>query len=151
MLVQNMNRAQLVTRVRQHTRDLSNSIFREIDIVDFINEGIERIKQVIPQLKDMPLLLSNTAMMSYLPVQYQHLVAIYATSRCYSQDERHYQATNFMNEFEVKLEELKQLIEIGEIKIYDADGNEVDMSMENMTDYVRLAPYRSSHQRDWED
>ena len=35
-----MNRLDLIRRVRSLTRDFSNAIFRESDIVDYINEGI---------------------------------------------------------------------------------------------------------------
>ena len=46
-----MNRQQIVARVRSLTRDLSNSIFREVDVVDYINEAIDRVMQIIPQMQ----------------------------------------------------------------------------------------------------
>jgi hypothetical protein len=123
-----MRRVELIQRVRNITRDLSNSIFRETDIVDYINEGIDRIIQVLPQLKDMPYLLINTDEPTMLPRQYQHLLSVYGSARCFGQDERHYQETNFMNEFETKLEELKMDVEAGKIVLLGADGNPLTSS-----------------------
>lgn len=134
-----MERTKIVQRVRALTRDFSNSIFREQDIIDFINEGIDRIKQIIPELQSMTYLLTSQQEPILLPTQYTHLLAIYATARCFGQDERHYQASTHMNEFEVKLEELKTAIENGEVIIRDSNGNAV--TNELPVDYVNLKPY----------
>ena len=114
-----MNRLALMGRVRSLTRDLSNAIFREIDVVDYINEGIDRIKQLIPEFSAMEKLSSNTSEPTMLPTHYHHLLAIYSASRLFAQDERAYQASTLMNEFEQKIEELKQSIEDGRTKILD--------------------------------
>ena len=119
-----MNRLDLIRRVRSLTRDFSNAIFRELDIVDYINEGINRIRQVIPELSGLAELTDNTQSPDLLPKQYHHLLALYSASRCFSQDERHYQASNFMNEFETKLDEMKISIEEGRIKIIDPKTNQ---------------------------
>ena len=134
-----MNRLQLIQRSRSMTRDFTNSIFREADIIDWINEGVDRFAQVIPELEGLTHLLTNTQEPTLIPKRYRHLLAIYATSRCFNQDERHYQATTYMNEFEVKLDELKQRIEAGEVVIVDGDGNAV--TTEYDMDYVNLEPY----------
>lgn len=129
-----MNRGDLVKRVRSLTRDLSSSIFRAIDITDYINEGIDRFRQFVPQLKGMAYLNSDELEPALLPSEYHHLLALYSASRCFGQDERNYQATTFMNEFEAKLDELKVHIEEGSITIADATGTPVDVSPN--TDYV---------------
>lgn len=130
-----MNRLDIMQRVRSITRDLSNAIFREIDITDYINEGIDRVKQVIPEYKTMQYLVANTETPTMLPEEYHHLLAVYSASRCFSQDERHYQASNFMNEFESKLETLKSEIESGNIVVIDPNtGQPVDTN--NATGYV---------------
>ncbi len=131
-----MTRTDLIRRVRSYTRDFSNSIFREQDIILYINEGINRIKQVIPELRKMPLLNNASDKVKMLPSEYHHLIAVYATARCFAQDERHYQATTHMNEFELKIDELKQNIEAGEVIITDPDTGE---SIEAIyaEDYVR--------------
>ena len=134
-----MTLLQLIQRVRALTRDLTNSIFREQDIVDFINEGINRFKQSIPELGVMPPLVALQEKTKILPNHYHHLLAVYATARCFAQDERHYQATTYMNEFEVKLEQLKSAIEAGEVVIVDENGDEVIADIK--VDYVNLRPY----------
>ena len=53
-----MNRIELVNKVRVDARDFSNSIFREQDIILYINEAIDRVKQVIKECKPMVHLIS---------------------------------------------------------------------------------------------
>lgn len=133
-----MIRTHIIQRVRALTRDFSNSIFREQDIIDFINEGIDRFK-IISELKSMTHLLTNLQEPTLLPSEYHYLLAIYATSRCFGQDERHYQASTHMNEFEVKMDELKTAIANGEIIIVDDSGNAIEVDVD--VDYVDLKPY----------
>lgn len=135
-----MNRLKLVQRTRTLTRDFSNSIFRETDIIDFINEGISRFIQVLPELKNTPKLLVNEQEPKPIPEQYQHILAVYSASRCFSQDERHYQATTLMNEFEVKLEEFKQAVLNGDVVLVDEDGNPIE-NENNTVEYVDLSAY----------
>ena len=135
-----MKRSELIRRVRSITRDFSNSIFREQDIIDYINEGINRFKQVIPIFKSVPKLLDQNQEPEPIPEEYQHLLSIYSASRCFMQDERHYQSTVLMNEFETKLDELKQAIENGDIVITDPKTGEEIVSTNEM-DYVDLKPY----------
>lgn len=122
------------------TRDFSNSIFREQDIIDFINEGVSRFKQVIPELSGVERLLANQQEVNLIPEPYQHLLAIYSASRCFSQDENHYQGVAYMNEFEHKLSMLKEAIDNGEVIIKDSDGNRVNKE-QSETDYVVLDAY----------
>ena len=117
-----MKRLELISRVRSNTRDFSNSIFRETDIIDYLNEGINRFKQVIPELLGVVPLLAQNQEVILIPSQYQVLLSTYASARCFAQDERHYQATTLMNEFEVKLQELLSEIECGNIVILDTLG-----------------------------
>lgn len=135
-----MKRLELIRRVRSLTRDFSNSIFREQDIIDFLNEGIDRFKQLIPELRGINKLLANQQEVNLIPEEYQHLLAVYATSRCFNQDERHYQATTYMNEFEIKLDELKESIMNGDITITDENGNSLEVG-KGSVDYVNLESY----------
>lgn len=141
-----MKRLDLVKRVRALTRDFSNSIFREEDVIDFINEGIERFQQVVPQLEGLPYLLSNDSEPTMIPSRYQHLLAVYATSRCFNQDERHYQASTYMNEFETKLDEMKSKIEAGEVEIIDPETGE-PVIVEHAPDYVTDTYFANRHGR----
>ena len=134
-----MTRDKLVERTRSLARDFSNTIFREQDIVDFLNEGINRMKQRITQLKGMESLIARQQSPILLPEQYHHLLSVYSVARCFGQDEDHYRASTHMNEFEVKLDELKEAIENGTVVIIDPDGNTVED--EYKMDYVDLSAY----------
>lgn len=129
-----MKRLDLILRVRSLTRDLSNSIFRESDIIDYINEGVERCTQVVPELSGMELLKTGDQEPTLLPKAYHHLLSVYSASRCFYQDERHFQAGSLMNEFEQKLDELKMNIESGMVKITNPDGSVVERT--SASEYV---------------
>lgn len=137
-----MNLNDLKVLVRSYTRDFTNSIFRDADVVLYINEGINRCRQVIPELKGMAKLTVLTQEVNLLPDEYHHLIAVYSASRCYAQDERHYQASTLMNEFETKMDELKQYILNGDVIILDGNGDAVESS--NAIDYVDLSAYWES-------
>lgn len=120
-----MNRLELMQRVRSLVRDLGNSFFREDDVINYLNEGIERVAQRIPSLQNMSLLKNHLQVVDYMPRQWQHILALYCASRLCTHDERHYQAGTFMNEFETKLDELAGDILSGEQKVFAPDGTEV--------------------------
>jgi len=134
-----MKRLDLIARVRANTRDFSNSIFREQDIIDYINEGVMRFKQIIPELNGLSDLLVQSQEPNLIPKEYHHLIALYASSRCFSQDERYYQATTLMNEFEVKLGEFKDKVESGEVVITDPITGVAVTLTDNPIDYVDVS------------
>lgn len=140
---------ELDRRVRSLTRDLIKTIFREQDVYDFINEGIDRVKHQIPELADMKYLVAKQEEVKLLPKQYHHLLAVYATARCFSQDERHYQATTHMNEFETKLDELRTAIESGEVVIKDEEGEKIETGLG--IEYVDLDAYWGSKTSDFDE
>lgn len=127
----------LITRVRAYTRDTTGSLFTQDDIHAFCNEGLNRMKQIIPELIGMRSLQLNTDEINILPEQYKHLVAVYSASRCFSQDEQQYQASTYMNEFEAKMDELKRLIANGDIVLRDENGNEIPLVGSATNDFVR--------------
>lgn len=142
-----MNRLQLIQRVRANTRDFQNATFREQDIIDYINEGIDRFMEVIPELSGLTYLLSNTQIPSLIPSPYHYLLATFSTSRCFFQDDRNYQASTLMNEFEVKLEELKNRVEAGEITIINPETG-LAVTTDNPIDYVDLSAYFDDYDDD---
>lgn len=125
-----MNLTSLALRARSLVRDLTSSLFRELDVFAYINEGIERIIQVIPELHMMNTLNDHLDELYYLPKEWQHIVSIYCASKLCTQDERYYQAGTFMNEFETKLNALKIAFDNGELIIKDPEGNIVDFNKE---------------------
>ena len=132
---------QLINRVRSITRDFNGSIFREQDIIDFINEGIDRVKS-IPQFVPMPYPIQKTDSIKYLPSQYHSLLSVYACSRCFFQDGQSYNAGTTMNEFESKLEELNGKIASGEVVIKDENG--VPVVSDYTADFVSDVYFNSS-------
>lgn len=137
-----MTRTQLIARVRAITRDRTASVFLEADIISFLDEAIDRCKQIIVELADEVYLTTATTAPALIPEKFQHLLAIYASSRCFFQDDRHFQATNLMNEFEVKLNYFKSLIDSGEVFIYElVDGVSTVVTNDNEMDFVETKSY----------
>lgn len=131
-----MNRTDLALRVRSMTRDFTGSVFRDSDVNMYLNEGIDRFKQVIPEMETMKHLNASDDIPAMIPNQYQHLLALYSTSRCFFQDDRHYQSGTYMNEFEAKLQEFQQKVESGDIEIIDPETGEPILADSN-DEYVR--------------
>jgi hypothetical protein len=121
-----MIRSQLVTRVRSLTRDFSGTTFRLEDVLDFLNEGIDRLRQLFPVFENMMFLDNDSDEPTLLPVPYHSVLALFATSRLFAQDDRAYQATTFMNEFELKIDELRVGIDEGRFVIKDLNGIALD-------------------------
>lgn len=118
------------------TRDFSGSVFRDVDVHMYLNEGIDRFKQLIPELETMQHLAQNEDIPVMIPNQYQHLLALYSTSRCFFQDDRHYQSGTYMNEFESKLQEFQSKVESGDIEIIDPTTGE-PVYIDSNDEYVR--------------
>jgi len=134
-----MNRLELVERTKSHLRDFGLTAFREIDVIRYINEGIERVIQIIPQFEDMVDLEYDTQVPIVLPKAYHHLLSVYASARLFAQDDRFHQSATLMNEFEVKLAGLYEDLISGDVVAYDSDGNEIDFSRKS--DYVKNEYY----------
>lgn len=130
-----MDLKEIINQVRSYSRDFNGTIFREEDIILFANEGVDRIVQVFPILSNMPYLVEKEDFPGHIPLSYHHLLSIYSVSRLFSQDERHYEATNYMNEFEIKLEEFKEKVDNGEVQLRDPETGEV-LEGSLGTDYV---------------
>ena len=118
-----MNLNALINRTRGYVRDDIGALFKQEDITSWVNEGIDRVREVIYPLNKMVYLTGNSDEPILMPEEWHYLLALYSASRCSTQDEQEYRANNFMSEFEMKLAELKERIELGDIIIYDEDGN----------------------------
>lgn len=141
-----MNRLELVKRVRVHVNDSQSILFTHQEIVDFINEGIDRIKQLIDELSGAKHLLQDTDSPKYLPEQYHHLLSVYASARVSAKDQRAYEAATFMNEFETKLDRLKYKIEIGEVIILDEWGDPLNGYVEEYVKNRYFHPIRKTEE-----
>ena len=124
----------LVTRVRSYTRDTTGTLFELSDIENFINEGIDKLRQ-IKSLETMATLTNDEQSVDLLPPQYHYCLAVYSASRCFSQDEQHYLAQTFAEEFNGLYDLIELGIKEGTIVIVDASGNIInnDTSMDGVT------------------
>ena len=124
----------LVTRVRSYTRDTTGTLFELSDIENFINEGIDKLRQ-IKSLETMATLTNDEQSVDLLPPQYHYCLAVYSASRCFSQDEQHYLAQTFAEEFNGLYDLIELGIKEGTIVITDSSGNVLndDISLDGVT------------------
>lgn len=113
---------ELVSRVRSYTRDTTGTLFSTSDVKSFINESIDRFRQ-IKQLENMNDLLNDSDEVNLLPKQYHYALAMYGASRCFSQDEQYFPAQSYMDEFSGLFALIELGIKEGSITITDKDGN----------------------------
>lgn len=135
----------LVRMTRVYCRDNNANMFADTNIIMFINQGIDRLKQY-KIFQNMPY-VSNNNEISYLPEQYHYLLALFASSRCYDTDERFYEGIEKRNEFESAFSDLINEIESGNVVITDESGNVID-AFQNYTDYVRDVYFKRGEKKD---
>jgi C4-type Zn-finger protein len=104
-------------------RDTAGKRFDEPTLEGFLEEAVDRVR-TYSVFESMPY-ADDVLEVSYLPLKYHYLLAVYASSRLFELDNDYYQAVQRMNEFEHKFSELIDLIESGEVVIKDALGNAV--------------------------
>lgn len=129
-----MNLAELIHMTRVYCRDNNSYMFTDSTITLFLNQAIDRIKQY-KLFVDMPYLDNMSDTVKILPRQYQYLLALFASSRCYDTDERFYEGTEKRNEFESLFLDLISEIEAGNVIVFDDAGDEID-DHPNYIDYV---------------
>lgn len=120
-----MKLSELANRVRSYTRDTTGTLFSIEDVHSFINEGIDRLKQ-IKTLEGMDYLTQDEDVPNLLPPQYHYCLAVYGAYRCFSQDEQHYLAQTFGDEFLGLFSLIELGIKEGTIVITDESGNPIE-------------------------
>ena len=130
-----MKLVNLVARVRSYTRDTTGTLFTTSDVKDFINEGIDRLRQ-IKQLEGMKNLTNDLDEPNLLPPQYHYMIAIYSAFRCFAQDEQYTPAQSYADEFETLFKTVELGIQDGRIVIVDEANNEIknDVDFDSVTD-----------------
>ena len=113
---------ELIDRVHNYTNDTTGTLFPSSMVKGFINEAIDKLKQ-IKELEGMTYLNSDTDMPKLIPNYYHYILSVYGASRCFSQDEQHYQAQTYMDEFLNSFSILELGIKEGNIIITDELGN----------------------------
>lgn len=119
-----MQMKELINKVRSYTRDTTGTLFPLSDVKSFINEGIDRLRQ-INELNKMSYLNSDSDSPTHLPDCYHYMLSLYGASRCFSQDEQHFPAQSLMDEFNMLYTMLEFGIKDGTIVITDNDGSPV--------------------------
>lgn len=124
-----MNLSDLTNRVRSYTRDTTGTLFAQEDVRAFINEGIDRLRQ-IKSLETMKDLTQDTDVPNLLPPQYHYCLAVYGAYRCFSQDEQHYLSQTFGDEFNGLYALLELGIKEGTIVIVGEDGKPLENELD---------------------
>ena len=124
-----MKLSDLISRVRSYTRDTTGTLFSTSDVKAFINEGVDKFRQ-IKQLEDMNYLENDSDIPKLLPIQYHYSLAMYSASRCFSQDEQHYASQTYMDEFNALFNLIELGIKEGTIVIEDENGNSISDNKE---------------------
>ena len=99
---------ELIDRVHNYTNDTTGTLFPSSIVKGFVNEAIDKLKQ-IKELEGMSYLASDSDVPKLIPSYYHYILSVYGASRCFSQDEQHYQAQTYMDEFS----NLKTVLELG--------------------------------------
>jgi hypothetical protein len=119
-----------IADTRRHLKDTSENVWTDVDIVEFVNEAINIVKSTIPEyFTDLITVIDKT---DTTPINinsmYVKMLSLFASSRCFDQDEQYYRATNKMNEFEARRGDME--IQIRDSKEYadkialdDPDGS----------------------------
>lgn len=137
-----MNLLELRNMTRVLSRDTNSFMFDDDMINGFINQAIDRCKQT-PIFKNMHHLVNDDDVPDLLPTYYHYLLAIFASSRCFEFDERHYEGVDRRNEFENLFQDLMDEIESGNqsitTTITDSNGNSSTEELDTATyiDYIK--------------
>lgn len=132
---------ELIDRVHNYTNDTTGTLFPSSIVKGFVNEAIDKLKQ-IKELEGMSYLASDSDVPKLIPSYYHYILSVYGASRCFSQDEQHYQAQTYMDEFLNSFSILELGIKEGNIIITDELGNLV--TGVNDFDYVTDVYFKGS-------
>ena len=102
----NYTQALAIIDTRRHLKDSTQNVWTDEDIKYFIDEAIGLIKNSLPlyfatlhKIEDVdPLDVTPTAI--HIKTDYEMLIPVFASARCFEQDEQNYRAVQKMNEFE---------------------------------------------------
>lgn len=125
---------ELIARVRYYTNDETASLFLRENVVEYINEGIDKFRS-IPELSTMIHLVEPEDVPILLPDQYHFLIAIYACAMCFLQDENEYGYTQHFMNFTNQFNDVEQGIASGKIVILNSLGEQI--IDETKMDYVK--------------
>lgn len=142
------SQAQANIDTRRHLKDVTQNIWTDDDIKQFINDAITLIRQAVPlyftTLHTVPH-TDSLGTVTYdinIDEDYEMLIPLFAASRCFEQDEQHYRATQKMNEFETRL--VVMVTNIMESDAYEEILKAREALGLTNTDYVRDVYFNTS-------
>jgi hypothetical protein len=115
-----------VSDTRRILKDDTENVWTTLDIKAFINEAISMIRKTIPEYFTDLTRVTNDNDIIKIDEDFENLIPLFASARCFEQDEQNYRAVKNMNEFEARKGEMEQ-------QILDSD-NYVARSSEGVTD-----------------
>lgn len=93
---------------RRHLKDSTQNVWTDADIKYFIDEAIALIKSTLPlyfatlhKIADAEV-ADTTPTVIHIKTDYTMLISVFASARCFEQDEQNYRAVQKMNEFEAR-------------------------------------------------
>ena len=100
----------VVVQTRHYLKDSTENVWTNVEILAFIDESIGIIKKSVPlyfatltRLVNPTIATAvNLAQIINIDADYSNLLAIFASARCFEQDEQSFRAIQKMNEFESK-------------------------------------------------
>ena len=105
-----MTLQELITMARVYTRDIESNIFDSATITLFINQALNRCKQ-FNVFKTTNNLSALTDTVTLIPIEYQYILALFASSRLFDVDQRFHEGSDKRNEFEFYFNQLIEELE----------------------------------------
>jgi hypothetical protein len=124
-----------ITDVRRVLNDDTEDVWTDDDIIAYVNEAILIIKNTIPIYFDTLVEIDDSADTIEIESVYKPLITLFASARCFEQDEQDYRGQKQMNEFESRRVEMED-------KILDSDAYQAKLDAAILAgtvteDYVR--------------
>lgn len=128
-----------ITDTRRILKDTSENVWTNTDITAFINESILDLQSTIPEYFTDLLEVEVLEDEINIDNKYKKIMSIFAASRCFSQDEQHYRASEKMNEYESRKLDMEQ-------KILSSEeyAEKVSASGSSISEYIVNEYYGSS-------
>lgn len=111
--------------------DTTESVWTNKQITYYLNEAISIVKKTVPEHFELLTHVQADNDEIYIDEYYKMLLPLFASARCFDQDEQHYRSTQKMNEFEIRRVEMETDI------LNNLDESEEEIAERaNKNDYV---------------
>lgn len=130
--------ADAIVDTRRHLKDTTQNVWKDADVKAFINDAIRIVKRSIPSYFISLAPVSAITDEINIDNDYAFILALFASARCFEQDEQNYRAVQKMNEFETRRTEMiNEVFERTDYVGNDFDAvQDVYYNSDNDEDYV---------------